>query len=141
VSMLLGGVLTSRLNTAMPEATPPPLATTDAGPTATASPVPIRVVPSEPAIPSLPDLVERTAPSVVLTEAGNGVLANPGIGAGVVVDRDGHILTNFHVIEGATNLVVRMNDGAAAEATVVGIDPSSDLAVIRAAIEPQRLQP
>jgi S1-C subfamily serine protease len=103
--------------------------------------VPIRSVPIEPAIADLADVVARVSHSVVLIEAGNGTAVNPGVGTGIVLDQQGHVLTNYHVVEGARRLVVRLRDGTAARADVVGIDPGSDLAVVRAAIQPQRLQP
>lgn len=53
-----------------------------------------------------------------------------GVGSGVVLDTDGNVLTNYHVIEGATELVVSMG-GESYEAELVGEDSSSDLAVIR----------
>ena len=53
-----------------------------------------------------------------------------GVGSGVVLDTDGNVLTNCHVIEGATELVVSMG-GESYEAEPVGEDSSSDLAVIR----------
>lgn len=53
-----------------------------------------------------------------------------GVGSGVVLDTDGNVLTNCHVIEGATELVVSMG-GESYEAELVGEDSSSDLAVIR----------
>ncbi len=46
-----------------------------------------------------------------------------GEGSGVILSADGLILTNNHVIEGATNLQVQFNDGTTAKATVVGADP------------------
>ena len=58
-----------------------------------------------------------------------------GEGSGVIISADGLILTNNHVVEGAANggqLRVVFNDGRQADATIVGRDPSSDLAVIRA---------
>ena len=53
-----------------------------------------------------------------------------GLGSGVVISKDGYILTNYHVVEGATKLMVTAN-GEELEATVVGTDESSDLAVIK----------
>jgi S1-C subfamily serine protease len=47
-----------------------------------------------------------------------------------VYDRQGHIITNFHVVEGADELIVTLADGRALEAQVTGLDPSNDLAVI-----------
>lgn len=53
------------------------------------------------------------------------------LGSGVIVRPDGYILTNNHVIEQAEKIVVGLQDGRRAEATVVGTDPDSDLAVIK----------
>ena len=52
-------------------------------------------------------------------------------GSGFVFDADGHIVTNDHVVEGKEKLSVRFWDGSTYDATVVGTDPSTDLAVIK----------
>jgi S1-C subfamily serine protease len=54
-----------------------------------------------------------------------------GSGSGFVYDAQGHIVTNYHVIEGADELLVKLADGQELEATVVGSDPTNDLAVLR----------
>ncbi|MBI3327132.1 MAG: trypsin-like peptidase domain-containing protein [Nitrospinae bacterium] len=54
-----------------------------------------------------------------------------GTGSGAVIDRLGHILTNFHVIEGARRLEVTLADGSKRPAKVIGADPANDLAVIK----------
>ncbi|MBI4476911.1 MAG: trypsin-like peptidase domain-containing protein [Acidobacteria bacterium] len=54
-----------------------------------------------------------------------------GSGSGFIVDTSGHILTNHHVIEGAERLTVKLADGRAMRATVVGSDPDTDIAVIK----------
>ena len=54
-----------------------------------------------------------------------------GLGSGVIVSADGTILTNFHVINGATKITVQMNDNKTFVAKVVGTDQPSDLAVIK----------
>ena len=54
-----------------------------------------------------------------------------GIGSGVIVSKDGYILTNNHVIEGADELKVTMQDDKTYEAKLIGGDPQSDLAVIK----------
>ena len=54
-----------------------------------------------------------------------------GLGSGVVIQSDGYIVTNNHVIEGADELNVRMSDGTVYSAEVIGTDPASDLAVIK----------
>jgi len=56
-----------------------------------------------------------------------------GSGTGFVYDSEGHIVTNFHVIEGADQLLVRLADGKEYEAELIGQDPRDDLAVIRIA--------
>lgn len=54
-----------------------------------------------------------------------------GTGSGAIIDRAGHILTNFHVIDGARRLEVTLANGSKWPARVVGADPSNDLAVIK----------
>ena len=90
---------------------------------------------------TLPEVVSAKAlPSVVsiTTTIESAGLAMGGsdessgsIGSGVILDTDGNILTNYHVIEGATDIVVTLDDGTSLEAELVGSDESSDLAVIR----------
>ena len=53
------------------------------------------------------------------------------LGSGVIVDTQGYILTNNHVVEGADEIEVALSDGRKTRATIVGTDPESDLAVIR----------
>lgn len=54
-----------------------------------------------------------------------------GTGSGVIFDEAGYIVTNYHVIEGARKVVVTLSDGSQEEATLVGGDKRSDLAVIK----------
>lgn len=54
-----------------------------------------------------------------------------GVGSGVIVNADGTVLTNHHVIDGAEKITVQMNDDRIFEAKVVGSDPPSDLAVLK----------
>jgi len=54
-----------------------------------------------------------------------------GTGSGFVYDTEGHILTNYHVIEGADEILVTMANGQVYEADLVGSDPTNDLAVLR----------
>jgi len=53
------------------------------------------------------------------------------LGSGVIIDDEGHILTNNHVIAGADQLSVKLADGRVMEGEIVGTDPKTDLAVIR----------
>ena len=62
-----------------------------------------------------------------------------GLGSGVIVDRDGYIVTNYHVIEEASQLAVARPDGTLNVAKVVGADPASDLALLK--IDADGLQP
>jgi len=70
---------------------------------------------------------------------GQGGDVRQGLGSGVIVRNDGHIITNNHVVEGADNLRVRMHDGAVYDAEVVGTDEFSDLAVIKIEAEDLRV--
>ncbi|MGZ3606156.1 MAG: trypsin-like peptidase domain-containing protein, partial [Thermodesulfobacteriota bacterium] len=54
-----------------------------------------------------------------------------GLGSGMIIDAQGHILTNYHVAGGASKLDVTLADGSKYLATLVGGDPKTDLAVIR----------
>jgi S1-C subfamily serine protease len=62
-----------------------------------------------------------------------------GVGSGIIIDEQGHILTNYHVIADADSLEVKFADGTAVSAQVVGRDPGNDLAVIRADVSNEKL--
>ncbi|MFF4190326.1 S1C family serine protease [Nonomuraea sp. NPDC001831] len=79
---------------------------------------------------STAEVAERVQPSVVMIQG------QTGEGSGVVLSEDGLILTNNHVVVGASQgggqMTVKFSDGKTAKATVVGTDPATDLAVIKA---------
>jgi serine protease DegS len=58
------------------------------------------------------------------------------LGSGVIVDGDGHIVTNHHVIANADSIRVQLEDGREAEARIVGRDPDTDLAVLKIDLTP-----
>lgn len=66
-------------------------------------------------------------------------LSDKGSGSGVIIDDQGFIVTNQHVIEGATQIVVILNDDRETSAKLVGVDPDNDLAVLK--IDLDRLEP
>src|SRR4030042_1429907 len=54
-----------------------------------------------------------------------------GIGTGMIIGSDGHILTNNHVVSGASKIIVKMGSGEGFEAKIVGTDAKTDLGVIK----------
>jgi S1-C subfamily serine protease len=77
---------------------------------------------------------EKVSPSVVqitgLTTSGGQ--QTEVLGSGMVIDDKGDILTNYHVIQGASGITVTLSDEAAVSASVVGTDPVDDMAVVKA---------
>ncbi|HEU4624865.1 MAG TPA: trypsin-like peptidase domain-containing protein [Steroidobacteraceae bacterium] len=80
--------------------------------------------------------VDQVGPAVVSVYVGGDAddarRARGGAGSGVVVTPDGYVLTNEHVVQQAQNVRVAFVDGRSAPAVVVGRDPATDLAVLRA---------
>ena len=74
-------------------------------------------------------IFETVAPAVV------SVLADGGAGTGFFVDASGHIVTNYHVVQGASAVKVGLSDGVTVDGTVLGFDSANDLAVVRVEIE------
>jgi serine protease DegQ len=66
---------------------------------------------------------------------GQGADPQAGLGSGVIVSADGYILTNNHVVEGADEIEVILNDSRRAIAKVIGTDPDSDLAILKIALD------
>jgi len=87
------------------------------------------------------DLYERVSPSVVHIAITTGSPGGGGTGSGFVLDTEGHIATNNHVVEDAERIVVRFADDTTADAEVIGTDPDNDLAVIRVDVPTSLLKP
>jgi S1-C subfamily serine protease len=63
------------------------------------------------------------------------------LGSGFVIDKTGHIVTNYHVVQGAKKINVSFSNGASTKATIVGVDPSSDIAVLKVGASSRALTP
>ena len=120
-----------------------------------ATPAPAANVPAErgPARVTYAAAVQRAAPAVVNIYTGREVQEriNPSpfgeffgnllpfyqkryersLGSGVIVDESGHIVTNYHVVANAADIRVQLADGRVANPQVVGVDPDTDLAVLK----------
>ena len=93
--------------------------------------------PSDAKVLSVPAVVEAVSPSVV-TILTRGIPAHPfqhptapGSGSGIIIDTQGHILTNNHVINDAGRVHVTLSDGTELPAKIVGQDPDTDVAVLK----------
>ena len=93
-------------------------------------------------------IFNAAAPSVVYIFTENAVAGffgarqiRQGNGSGFLWDEHGHVVTNYHVVEGARRVQVRLDSGEAIEATFVGGSPDHDLAVIRLRSVPAKIQP
>jgi len=64
-----------------------------------------------------------------------------GAGSGFVLDKEGHILTNYHVIQGARQIEVTFLDETTVPAQVIGADPGNDISVLQVDVSPDLLQP
>jgi S1-C subfamily serine protease len=77
-------------------------------------------------------VADRVGPAVVRVERATSAGAPAGIGSGVVISPDGLVLTNSHVVEGARDLRLSDQEGRSMEARLLGEDPDTDLALLRA---------
>ena len=86
------------------------------------------------------DVAQRVKPAIVQITVEQQVQAEQfdqpftvpaGVGSGVIYDQQGHILTNNHVVDGATTLLIGLPDGRSFPGTLVGADPRTDLAVLQ----------
>jgi S1-C subfamily serine protease len=105
---------------------------------------------------SVSEIYARAAPGVVQITSTTGTDDNqqtldpfglpdsvppPALGSGFVIDKAGHIVTNYHVIEGADQIEVSFSNQDTLRATLVGSDPSTDIAVLRVEASSRGLTP
>ncbi len=133
------GISTTTTTTSVPAVT-----------TSTTSPAPAIIPSTTTSATGLEDLIEsiydRVNPSVVnisviLAASTTNPLGGAGQASGFVWDTQGNLVTNNHVVDGATRITVTFYDGTTVDASVVGTDADSDLAVIRLKSIPIQLQP
>lgn len=133
-------------------------------PTATpvAAPAPVAFAAGGAAPTTYADAVARAAPAVVNVSTRRVVLERQlperlapffpdwpefrrredrSLGSGVILDSEGHIATNHHVINGAQEIVVQLTDGRTAPAKLVGSDPDTDLAILKIALQKLPVMP
>ena len=106
---------------------------------------------------SINDIYRRSAPGVVQVTSTSTVsvpadpfFGNPffpqqqtqqSLGSGFVIDKAGHMVTNYHVVQGAKQVRVSFSNGGSMKAAIVGTDPSSDLAVLKVDASSRALTP
>jgi S1-C subfamily serine protease len=116
-------------------------------PPPTLVPLPTSVGIIETGLPELADLYAAASPGVVTiwvyNDIGGAHDTNVPMsqGSGFVIDREGHIVTNEHVVEGASEIEVDFTSGLKAWAEILGTDPDSDLALLKVDVPPEALTP
>lgn len=138
---------------------PTPTVEAQATPQEPDQPAPVRVVTATPeplteqeaydaAEASTIRVYERVSPAVVHIKSQvttmdffGGLYPAEGTGSGFIIDKEGHIVTNNHVVEGAENVEVTLFDKTVTKAEIVGLDPLNDLAVIRIKVDADKLHP
>jgi len=136
---LLGATLGCRLSALSPLSAPTPTPTLQPTPTP-ALPL-VAPMPEEPAnaLEAQVEAVYESANPAVVNISSisyaydffSRAIPQEGTGSGFLYDTEGHIVTNYHVVENAEELSVTLADGRVYMATIVGQDPTNDLAVIR----------
>jgi putative serine protease PepD len=105
---------------------------------------------------SIYQVFKRSAPGVVQVTSTQDVqvpsdsfFGNPfpqverrqALGSGFVIDKAGHVVTNYHVVQGAKQAEVSFSNNESVKARIVGVDPSSDLAVLQVKVSSRALTP
>jgi len=93
-------------------------------------------VPGDQSVSTVNAIYREAAPGVVqvtssvVTQTIFGTQRGEALGSGFVMDKDGHVITNFHVIQGAQHVFVNFSQNDRIEARVIGSDPSTDVALL-----------
>ncbi len=90
---------------------------------------PVAVSPSTIPAPNWVELAKAVKPAVVNVTGRRDT--GRGMGSGFIIHADGYVVTNNHVVEGAEKVQVRLSDGRDLPATIVGLDPKTDLALLK----------
>ena len=111
---------------------------TSTTPTLTSAPTQTATSPEDYNLPSITDVVDQVNPAVVSIVVGTvsynwfmQPVPSEQAGSGVIIDAEGYIVTNNHVVADGTSITVSLTDGRSFDATIIGTDPSTDLAVIK----------
>jgi len=144
LTLILGGCLINAPQAATLQPTPTPIVVV-----VTPTPLPAEAFAAADAEEQLiVNIYERVSPAVVHITSQVitldffwGPVPREGTGSGFVIDREGHIVTNNHVVEGAERIEVTLADGTVVPAQVVGADPYNDLAVIQIDVPAEVLHP
>jgi S1-C subfamily serine protease len=154
--LIMGGCMGQDLVALLNSGSPTPVA----APLITPTPIPMPVVVTDEGVAIIDalgrdiaerrtvDVYQRVAPSVVNITTQvlrRGFFFEPipeeGAGSGFVIDREGRILTNYHVIERAESIEVGLSDDQVFPARVVGVDPRNDIAVLQIDVPADLLTP
>src|SRR5438105_2606210 len=145
-AMLVGGAIVGGIDYARDDTTTKTVITTAADTSGSSKPVTDSSSNSAVATEDFSALYDSVRPSIVRITTGTSS-GNPfsnqqsGLGSGIVVDSDGHILTNYHVVTGFNTVTVTFADGTTAKADVVGKDPGNDVAVVKVDADASELHP
>jgi S1-C subfamily serine protease len=134
ISTLLVASLACQLTGRAPLAPPTPVSQIQPSSPLPANPV--NVIPQDVA---LEQLYQQTIPGVVSIQVSTP--QGDGLGSGFVYDTQGHVVTNFHVVDGATSTEVDFSSGYKARGTVIGVDKDSDIAVVKVDAPESELHP
>ncbi len=150
MTTLLGCSLISLPNVRQQEPTPtPPPSPTPLVIVVTPTPLPPEMIEaSDVGEQRVISVYQRTSPAVVniTTQVLRhsfffGLVPEEGSGSGFVYDRDGHIITNYHVVAGASEIVVSFGSDKELPAEIIGVDPLNDLAVLQVDELPEGVEP